>query len=49
RSNRKDARTRQLLGEVVMKDHRPQWVTWAQQRLALMGDEGAATRPVSIE
>jgi len=46
RSNRKDARTRQLLGEVVMKDQRPQWVSWARDRLAAMGGaEGTAERP----
>ncbi len=37
RTGRKDEKTRQLLNELVMKDTRPQWVEWAKQRLALMG------------
>jgi Tfp pilus assembly protein PilF len=37
RNNQKDDRTRQLLGDVVMKDTRPDWVAWARKELALMG------------
>ena len=37
RTGRKDDRTRELLGQVVMKDHRPEWTEWARERLALMG------------
>ena len=38
RTNRGDHRTRELLEEVVLRDQRPDWVTWARERLALMGD-----------
>ncbi len=40
RGNREDERTRQLLGDIVLKDQRPEWVTWAKERLA------TAIRPV---
>ena len=33
-----DAETRDLLTQLVMKDTRPEWVTWARQRLVLMHD-----------
>jgi Tfp pilus assembly protein PilF len=36
RLNRNDARTRQLLQDIVMKDPRPQWAAWARERLVLM-------------
>jgi Flp pilus assembly protein TadD len=36
RLGRKDDRTRKLLNEVVMKDSRPEWISWAKDRLALM-------------
>jgi Flp pilus assembly protein TadD len=39
RQNRKDAETRKLLEDVVLKDDRPQWVSWARERLATMGTE----------
>jgi Flp pilus assembly protein TadD len=46
RLNRNDDKTRQLLTDVVLKDHRPEWVSWARERLALMGKPGpAATQP----
>jgi tetratricopeptide (TPR) repeat protein len=35
---------RDLLTEVVMKDRRPDWVSWAKEQLALMG--GPTRRPV---
>ncbi|MCY2927473.1 MAG: hypothetical protein NT031_18955, partial [Planctomycetota bacterium] len=34
RNNRKDERTRALLQKVVMKDRRPEWVSWARQQLS---------------
>ncbi len=34
RKNRHDARTRQLLEDIVLKDTRPRWSAWARQRLA---------------
>ena len=37
RTGRKGDRTRELLGQVVMKDPRPEWTEWARERLALMG------------
>ena len=37
RRNRKDDRTRELLTKIVMKDNRPEWIAWAKDRLALMG------------
>ena len=40
RNNQKDDRTRQLLGDVVLKDQRPEWVAWARQQLALLGKPG---------
>jgi tetratricopeptide (TPR) repeat protein len=36
RTNHKDDRTRQLLADVIMKDQRCEWVSWAKDRLALM-------------
>jgi Tfp pilus assembly protein PilF len=43
RTNRRDDRARQLLADVVTKDPRPEWVAWAQDRLARMGQP--ATQP----
>ncbi len=40
RSGRKDEKTRQLLAQVVMKDHRPEWVAWARDKLAVSGRAG---------
>jgi Tfp pilus assembly protein PilF len=46
RDKRNDARTRQLLDELVLKDTRPEWVAWAKDRLALMGTpEPPTTQP----
>ncbi|MFB3891185.1 MAG: tetratricopeptide repeat protein [Phycisphaerae bacterium] len=45
RMNRNDDRTRELLGEVVTRDPRPQWSNWARERLALMG----APKPPTTE
>ena len=36
RTNRKADRTRKLLDEIVMKDTRPDWVTWAREKLAAL-------------
>jgi Tfp pilus assembly protein PilF len=44
--NRKDERTRELLRDIVLKDKRPDWVSWAKERLALMGPpRETATKP----
>ena len=48
-ANRKDDRTRKLLDEIVMKDTRPQWVSWAKERLAIMGKPAATSQPVPEE
>lgn len=32
----KDEETRQLLNDLILKDRRPEWVTWAQERLVRM-------------
>jgi len=45
RRNRKDERTRELLAMVVMKDKRPEWVDWAKERLALIGQPKASPGP----
>ena len=36
RMNRNDERTRQLLEDIILKDTRSQWVSWARQRLITM-------------
>jgi Tfp pilus assembly protein PilF len=36
RANRKDDRTRKLLDEIVMKDTRLDWITWAREKLAAL-------------
>lgn len=43
RGNRTDDKTRKLLESIVMKDHRPEWIGWARERLALMGKPRSAT------
>ena len=40
RDNRKDQRTREILNEIVMKDTRPDWVSWAKERIAILGKPG---------
>lgn len=37
RTNRKDEKTRQLLAKIILKDPRPQWVTWARDHLSRLG------------
>ena len=37
RANRKDSKTRRILNEVVLKDTRPEWVAWAEERLVMLG------------
>lgn len=37
RSGHRDEKTRQLLSDVVMKDRRPEWVAWAREQLAFIG------------
>jgi Tfp pilus assembly protein PilF len=34
RTQRKDEKTRQLLGEVVLRDERPDWAAWARDQLS---------------
>lgn len=36
RSERDDARTRELLEQVVLRDRRPRWTAWAREQLATM-------------
>ncbi|HOF17631.1 MAG TPA: tetratricopeptide repeat protein [Phycisphaerae bacterium] len=45
RKGRKDDKTRKLLGDVVMKDNRPDWIAWAREQLALMGTPPPTTQP----
>lgn len=50
RLNRRDDRTTQLLRDVVMKDGRPEWVTWARQRLAMSSAASMpATAPATMD
>jgi Flp pilus assembly protein TadD len=49
RLGRNDDRTRQLLSEVAAKDTRPDWVSWARERLMLMGASRPATSPAANE
>jgi thioredoxin-like negative regulator of GroEL len=44
RQSRKNDRTRQLLGDVVLKDDRPEWIDWARMHLAVMGAGRSASR-----
>lgn len=37
RANRKDASTRDLLKEILLRDSRQEWIAWARERLATMG------------
>jgi Flp pilus assembly protein TadD len=37
RSNRDEARTRELLQDVMLKDQRPRWTRWARDHLTKMG------------
>jgi Tfp pilus assembly protein PilF len=46
RKNIKTEQTRQLLAMVVMKDQRSDWVQWAQDRLAIIGQPKAPLPPV---
>jgi Tfp pilus assembly protein PilF len=46
RKNINNERTRELLAMVVMKDKRSQWVKWARQRLALIGQPKASPLPL---
>ncbi|MBN1942927.1 MAG: tetratricopeptide repeat protein [Phycisphaerae bacterium] len=34
RSNRKDKTTQELLSKIVMKDSRPEWISWAKEQIA---------------
>lgn len=43
RSGRKDDRTRTLLHTVVMKDRRPEWVSWARNQLARLPKQAPTT------
>ena len=47
RQSRRDAETRKLLEDIVLKDTRPQWVSWARERLATMGTETQREQPFS--
>jgi Flp pilus assembly protein TadD len=41
RTARNDEKTRRLLGDVALKDTRPEWVAWAREHLATMGQPKA--------
>jgi len=41
RTARNDEKTRRLLGDVALKDTRPEWVAWAREHLAVMGQPKA--------
>jgi len=43
RDNRKDEKTRKLLEEIVLKDARPEWASWAREKLALLGGNPSPT------
>jgi Tfp pilus assembly protein PilF len=48
RSNRKDKKTLELLSRIVMKDSRPEWISWARQQLAFTrGETGDSRFPKS--
>jgi Tfp pilus assembly protein PilF len=40
RCNKKDEATQKLLSNIVLKDRRPEWVSWARQQLACTTNEG---------
>ncbi len=41
RNNQRDDRTRQLLGDVILKDPRPEWVAWARLEQSRISKPGA--------
>ncbi len=49
RMNRNDERTRQLLNDIVLKDDRPEWKTWARERLVVLGTSQPASAPTTME
>ncbi len=50
RSNRDEARTRELLEDVMLKDQRPRWTRWARDHLTKMaGRAPPTTQPVKTD
>jgi len=47
RTARNDEKTRRLLGNIVLKDARPEWVAWAREHLATMGQPQAPAPTIS--
>jgi len=43
RSHHKDEKTLELLSRIVMKDSRPEWISWARQQLAFTQDNSSDT------
>ncbi len=46
-TGRKDDRTRQLLSDLVLHGQKPQWVAWAREHLATMG-QTAGSQPAGV-
>ncbi len=44
-TDRRSNKIRKLLSDIVMKDHRPEWVAWAREQLALIGQPETTPTP----
>jgi Flp pilus assembly protein TadD len=45
RTNRHSNRTRQLLSDIVMKERRPEWASWAREQLTMIGQPEPTPEP----